>query len=216
MTLQPLTWSEPRATGWATITADEGDAHWRITPVPRDVTRISYTGTDADGTLVDSMEHIAYAETKDEALIVIDILRAGTDHLPGWRDQLEAAGFTRTYPEAPEGDGLSQLWHDDRESGLFQITVHDGSAPRNASDDEISVHATYESEGATFWHNVVGMNMCHIRGRRTFGDVTMRDGLPEGVDPLKAGVAAAIAIRAARTERGGRFATPLGGATKNR
>ncbi len=39
----------------------------------------------------------------------------------------------------------------------------------------------------------------------------MRGGLPEGVDPLRAGVAASIAIAATRKKRGGRFAEPLGG-----
>ena len=49
----PLNWSEPRPTGWASVSASEADGStWRITPVPGDVCRISYHGRDADGTVV--------------------------------------------------------------------------------------------------------------------------------------------------------------------
>lgn len=211
MALQPLTWSEPRAAGYGSISAEDGAHGWYVTPVPRDVVRISYNGVDPDGTVVNAMEHQAYAESLDEAMIVIEVLRAGTDHLPDWRDQLEAAGFVRTYPEASDDETLSMLWHDRRPSGLFQITIRDGSL----GTGDVSVHATYESGRANFWHNVSRVE-AGTGKVRSYGDVTVRDGLPHGVDALKAGVAAALAIRAARTARGGRFAQPLGGPIRQR
>ena len=215
MTLTPLAWSDPAATGYASIKAeDEAGSRWRITPVPRDVARISFDGKDADGTIVGTIEHNAYAETADEAKIVIDVLRAGTDHLPGWREQLEAAGFVRTYPDKGEDEILSSLWHDIRKSGRFGISVLDGTQTQ-CRQGEIVAHATYESDGALSWHNVCSVNGSSTEAKQ-YGPLSIRHGLPEGVDPLKAGVAAAIAIRAARVARGGRFSTPLGGATKGR
>ena len=212
--LQPLTWSEPRPTGWASIEAKDGDGLWRITPVPRDVTRIYFSGKDADGTIISATEHPAYAESAEEAKIVVDLLRAGTDHLPDWREQLEAAGFVRSYPDAAADDILSALWNDQRKSGLFQLTILDGSINRSGSE-EIAVSATYETDRATFWHNV-----CSVAEtpQQVFeaGGIKVRSGLPAGIDALKAGVAAAIAIKEARLARGGRLAEPLGGETKER
>lgn len=213
MTPQPLTWTRRSEAGLAVITADNGEATWRITPVPRDVVRIHYKGCDADGTLVMPMDNQAYAESVNEAMIVIDVLRVGTDHLPDWREQLEAAGFERTYPDEEHGSTLSCLWRDSRRNGLFQIAVKDGYAYPDGTI-ETSVHATYESGRAAFWHNVSRVTAAQQQ-RRTHGAVAMRDGLPEGVDALKAGVAAAIAIRAARRARGGRFADPIGGAPRS-
>src|SRR3546814_6981112 len=89
MTLQPLAWSDPSPAGYRSINADDGVDLWRITPVPRDVTRIVYQGRDPDGTLVCGSDYAAYAESQEEAKIVVELLRAGTDHLRGWREQLE-------------------------------------------------------------------------------------------------------------------------------
>lgn len=215
MSLQPLAWSAPNSRIFNSITAKEGPDEWRISPVPRDVTRIHYQGVDPDGTIVCPLgDHPAFAESLEEAKIVIDILRAGTDHLPGWRDQLEAAGLFRAYPEIPDGESLSGLWRDDRMSGYFQITIYDGSCAQHP-DQQIGVHCTYESGKANFWHNVSAVWQDNRKPRK-YGDVTMRSGLPIGIDLLKAGVAAALAIRAARIARGGRFAIPLGGPTKAR
>lgn len=207
---QPLAWSAPRATGWATIEARDDTTTWRITPVPGDVTRIHYAGVDPDGTIVASGEHCAYAETVAEAHIVVGILRAGTDALADWRDQLLAAGLVQSYPD---DETLAGLWHDDRRSGLFQISVKDGFV-YDGGGTETSVSATYESGTASFWHNV-----SHVAcggEPRTMGGKPCRDGLPHHVDALKAGVAAALAIRQARIDRGGAFAIPLGGLTKKR
>lgn len=215
MTLAPLTWSAPSATGHASIKAeDDAGSVWRITPVPRDVARICFNGKDADGTIVGTIEHNAYAETVDEAKIVIDLMRAGTDHLPDWREQLEAAGFVRTYPNRGEDDMLSSLWHDIRKSGRYSVSVLDGTQTE-CREGEIVAHTTYESDGALSWHNVCSVNGSSMEAKE-YGPLKLRHGLPEGIDPLKLGVAAAIAIRAARIARGGRFATPLGGATKGR
>src|SRR3546814_2942181 len=74
--------------------------------------------------------------------IVVELLRAGTDHLRGWREQLEAAGFVRTYPNAARGETLAQLWNDKRSSGHFEINVNLG----NEADPGACVHATYQSD----------------------------------------------------------------------
>src|SRR3546814_18177353 len=103
MTLQPLAWSDPSPAGYRSINADDGVDLWRITPVPRDVTRIVYQGRDPDGTLVCGSDYAAYAESQEAAKIVVELLRAGTAHLRGWREQLEAAGFGITYPNAASG-----------------------------------------------------------------------------------------------------------------
>lgn len=99
-------------------------------------------------------------------------------------------------------------------SGLYQITVKDRVIYRDGQT-ETSVSSTYEANGAMSWHNV---SMVGASPERAYvaGGVKIRSGLPEGIDPLKAGVAAAIAIRDARAARGGSFAIPLGGATKKR
>lgn len=219
MTLPALAWSEPTGHVYTIQEADDGASKWRTVAVPRDVTRIHFTGQDADGAFVNSTEAPAYAETIEEARIVIDVLRAGTDHLPDWREQLEAAGFVRTYPDRPEGDLLSGLWNDVRRTGLFQITVLDGTQGGNRAG-EISVSSTYESDGAQSWHNVsqVDGTPAQVFEYDKAGDdkLRVRGGLPEGIDALKAGITAALAIRAARQARGGSFANPLGGPTKAR
>jgi hypothetical protein len=217
MTTQNLDWSAPATHGYASIEAGPDDAHWRITPVPRDVCRISFAGRDADGTIVSSLAYEpAHAESVDEAKIVIETIRAGSDHLPDWRDQLIAAGFSQSYPDSKPDDSLSTLWKDVRKSGLFQISVKDGYVHRQdrAAETETSVAATYESDGAQFWHNVCRVTAGSPLAKRISGTRSYRDGLPEGVDALKVGVAAAIAIRDARRMRGGSFAKPLGGAPK--
>jgi hypothetical protein len=217
-TLAPLTWSAPETVGFNAINGvEEGtENRWRITPVPRDVVRVGYQGEDEDGTLVNGSDDAAYAESIDEAKILIDVLRAGTDHLPEWRDQLVAAGFVRTYPEMEDGETLSRLWHDERRSGLFQIVVYDG-VKTDSLDSRVrtAVHSTYESGKANFWHNVSRLNSVDERVK-TYGPVSMRAGLPKGIDVLKGGVAVALAIRAARLARGGAFSKPLGGAPKSR
>lgn len=219
MALQALDWSQPNPTGWATVEATDGTSQWRIVPVPRDVARIHYVGHDADGTVVNSIEAPAYAETAEEARIVVDVLRAGTDHLPGWKEQLEAAGFVRTYPDHPEDNVLSGMWNDIRKSGMFDITVTDRAQTEDRGS-RLNVSSTYQADGANSWHNVSNVDGSTPR-IMTFdkiggGRMRTRNGLPEGIDPLKAGVAAAIAIRDARTARGGSFAVPLGGRTKAR
>lgn len=209
MTLQPLAWSDPSPAGYASIKADDGVDLWRITPVPRDVTRISYQGRDPDGTLVCGGDYCAYAESQEEAKIIVDLLRSGTDHLRSWREQLEAAGFVRSYPSARPGETLAQLWQDKRASGIFHVNVN----PGNEAAPNACVHATYESGRSNFWHNVSWV--CDdLFPPRLVGDINIRSGLPHGIDTLKIGVAAALAIREARLMRGGRFATPIGGATK--
>lgn len=217
MILAPLAWSEPAGSVWTIQEAVEGDTTWRTTAVPNDVTRIHYVGHDADGTFVNSIESPAFAETVDEARILIDVLRAGTDHLPGWKEQLEVAGFVRQYPD--EDGILSCMWTDGRRSGHFSITVLEGDQ-QGYRPGETSVGATYQAQGSNSWHNV-----CQVDGSkpRVFsmdkpdgGRFAIRSGLPEGIDALKAGIAAIIAIHAARTARGGRFAMPLGGPTRKR
>lgn len=219
MTLPALAWSEPAGHTYTIQEAEDGASKWRTVAVPRDVTRIQFTGHDADGTFVNSTEAPAYAETIDEARIVVDVLRAGTNHLPGWREQLEAAGFVRTYPDRPEGDLLSGLWNDVRRTGLFEITVLDGTQTGNR-EGEIGVSSTYQADGAQSWHNVSSVDgtppQVFSYDKSGGGELRVRAGLPEGIDALKAGVAAAIAIRAARQARGGSFANPLGGPTKAR
>lgn len=211
MTLQPLTWSDPATNGFPSIESTEGTDRWRIVPVARDVTRVHFHGADADGVKVHSTGEIGYAESRDEAKILIDVLREGTDHLAGWREQLEAAGFVRTYPDEAATENLSVMWNDGREDGLFGINVFDGGQ-EGARNGEICVHATYEIDGEDGWHNVSSLD-----GRtyetKTYGPVSIRQGLPEGIDALKAGVAIALAIRAARTARGGDFVEPMGGET---
>src|SRR3546814_126353 len=148
-------------------------------------------------------------ESQEEAKIVVELLRAGTDHLRGWREQLEAAGFVRTYPNAARGETLAQLWNDKRSSGHFEINVNLG----NEADPGACVHATYQSAGALFWHNVSWVCDDMIPSHAV-GDLNIRSGLPHGVDALKLGVAAALAIREARLIRGGPFSVPIGGATR--
>jgi hypothetical protein len=200
---------------WTIQEAVEGNTTWRTSAVPNDATRIHYVGHDADGTFVNSIENPAFAETVEEARIVIDVLRAGTDHLPGWREQLEAAGFERKYPE--EDGILACMWSDRRRSGHFDITVLEGDQ-QGFRTGELSVSATYQAQGSNSWHNVcqVDGSAPHVFGmdKPDGGRFAIRSGLPEGIDALKAGVAATIAIHAARTARGGRFATPLGGPTR--
>lgn len=217
MTQPPLAWSAPSGDVWTIQEAVEGSTTWRTNAVPNDVTRIHYVGHDADGTFVNSIESSAFAETVEEARILIDVLRAGTDHLPGWKEQLETAGFVRQYPD--EDGILSCMWTDGRKSGHFSITVLEGDQ-QGFRPGETSVRATYQAHRSNSWHNV-----CHLDGAapRVFSmdkpdgtKFAMRSGLPEGIDALKAGVAATIAIHAARTARGGRFAVPLGGPTRKR
>ena len=212
MTIQTLDWSAPASTGLAVIKATIGRDTWRITPVPGDVVRIGFDGVDADGAIVDCPHDWAYAESVEEAKIAIDVMRAGHDHLPDWKTQLETAGFVRTYPDAAEDDGLSCIWKDGREDGLFEITVM-SSHVRPGQRAETSVHATYETDGATSWNNVSRIDGLEER-TRVYGDVTIRYGKPASVDVLKTGVAVALAVRAARTARGGVFGKPIGGLPK--
>lgn len=212
MTLPTLDWSAPAVGAFATIQAKDGTDTWRIVPVPGDVVRIDYNGVDPDGSIVECRHDFAYAESVEEAKILIDVMRTGYDALPDWKTQIEAAGFVRTYPEADENDVLSCLWNDDRETDLFQITVMDEYV-RPGQAAETSVHSTYEEEGAPFWHNVSRVNS-FVESKATYGDLTIRNGKPACVDTLRTGVAGALAIRAARTARGDAFGMPIGGAPK--
>lgn len=204
-----LAWTNPEEPGLVRLEANDEGSRWSIAPRAGDVAEIHFTGRDADGTIVCSTMSSAFAESVEEAMIVVETLRTGTDALPGWREQLERAGFVRTYPDAPDSDGLSELWNDVRPSGHFQIAVRTGAIERGGTRD-VSVRTTYQADGSTSWHNV-----CFVCAGTTkpftTPEVRMRGGLPEGVDPLKAGVAASIAIATARKIRGGRFAEPLGG-----
>lgn len=211
MTLQALDWSAPAATGYATIRAEIDGNTWIITPVPRDVVRIGFSGKDADGTIVDCRHDFAYAESVEEAKILIDLMRAGADDLPEWRVQLEAAGFTRYYPDASADDVLSGMWRDERASGSFTIMVLDGFERGNGA--ETSVRSSFQNENSVWHNNVTGLADVE-GGTKTYGPVTIRTGAPEGVDVLRTGVAAALAIRAARQARGGRFSNPIGGAPR--
>jgi len=207
-----LDWQTHDDFGLTRIEAADGGREWTISPRHHDVARIHFVGKDADGTIVCSTMSAAFAETAEEAMIVVDVLRAGTDHLPDWQEQLGRAGFVRSYPDAPSTDGLSEIWHDVRATGTYQLDVRTGAVERGGTRN-VSVFATYHADGSNSWHNV-----CHVAGqnRKPFetDHVRMRGGLPEGVDPIKAGVAASIAIRDARRLRGGRFSKPLGGPTK--
>lgn len=212
MTNPPLTWSEPQETGWAAIETTDGRRRWRIVPVPGDVARIHFTGQDSDGLIVVSTTPCAHGESAQEAQIVVDALRADPDMLPDWREQLAAAGFERWPAEA--SDDSSTTWRDRRTTGRYEIVVKDAFI-RSCGSVETSVEATYEGNRSSIWHNVCRVD---ATGRRNplMTAARYRGGLPEGADPLKAGVAAAIAIRDARNARGGPFSKPLGGATKAR
>src|SRR3546814_10520613 len=87
------------------------------------------------------------------------------------------------------------------------------SSDLNEADPGACVHATYQSAGALFWHNVSWVCDDMIPSHAV-GDLNIRSGLPHGVDALKLGVAAALAIREARLIRGGPFSVPIGGATR--
>src|SRR3546814_7210099 len=63
------------------------------------------------------------------------------------------------------------------------------------------------------WHNVSWVCDDMIPSHAV-GDLNIRSGLPHGVDALKLGVAAALAIREARLIRGGPFSVPIGGANR--
>lgn len=207
MTLAALDWSAPATGPYATIRAADGQHKWTITPVPRDVVRIGYEGVDADGTIVECRHDFAHAESVDEAKIVIDLMRAGTDGLPEWRDQIEAAGLVRWYPEAADDDILSCIWREDHATGTLSILVLDGF--ERGGHPETSVSATFEPNGSEWHHNV--SSVAHVEGEtRQYGPLRMRMGTPEGVDALRTGMAAALAIRAARIARGGDFALPIG------
>lgn len=200
MDTQTLEWSEPRQTGYASTRAEDAAGTWRITPVPRDVARIRF---DPNGGW--AIDDVAYAESADEAKMAVAIIRAGTDGLQPWQAQLEAAGFRRTYPNALPADILSDIWHMDIGTrGHFQITVSD-------REDRLCVHATFERNQDSFWHNV-----CRISGFVLGQDGSRHDlPLPESVDVLKAGVAASLAILRARLARPKTsFRIPLGGETK--
>src|SRR3546814_8131778 len=73
------------------------------------------------------------------------------------------------------------------------------SSDLNEADPGACVHATYQSAGALFWHNVSWVCDDMIPSHAV-GDLNIRSGLPHGVDALKLGVAAALAIREARSE----------------
>src|SRR3546814_14671272 len=88
------------------------------------------------------------------------------------------------------------------------------SSDLNEADPGACVHATYQSAGALFWHNVSWVCDDMIPSHAV-GDLNIRSGLPHGIDALKLGVAAALAIREARLIHGGPFSVPLGGATSH-
>lgn len=205
----PLEWTGREDSALLRLEAKDHDDVWMIAPRAGDVAHIHFTGRDADGTIVCSTVTSAFAESVEEAMIVVETLRGGTETLPDWREQLETAGFVRTYPDAPDTDGLSELWNDVRPSGHFGISVRTGAIERGGTRD-VSVRTTYQAGGSNRWHNVCFVSASMTKPFET-PEVRMRGGLPEGVDPIRAGVAASIAIAAARKERGGRFAEPLGG-----
>jgi hypothetical protein len=205
----PMKWSEPFAfhEELQRIVAVCGSGEWTLTHRLHDVTHVTFTGLDTDGTFYNGLVDVAFAESLDEGRIVVEVLRADTKALPDWRDQMKAAGFSRTYTGVGPQDTLSEYWNDQRTTGQFTIRVQDMTRP--CGHDRLQVTSTYHCRGSNSLHNVTGIeeapsNVVEI------GGVRMRPGLPGNVDVLKAGVAAAIAIRDARNARGGSFAMPLG------
>lgn len=208
-TAMPIEWSEPFAVHeeLQRIVAVCGSGEWTLTHRLHDVTNIGFTGLDADGTFYNGLVDVAFAESLEEGRIVVGLLRADTDALPDWRDQMEAAGFSRTYTGVGPQDALSEYWNDRRAMGQFTIRVQDMTRP--SEHDRLKVTSTYHCRGSNSLHNVTGVEEAP-RDVVEIGGVCMRPGLPGGIDVLKAGVAAAIAIRDARDARGGSFAMPLG------
>lgn len=214
MTEHTLVWSDPTPDGRGTIEARDGTHQWRIETTPGDRTRIFYASRQPDGTIVASTTACAHAESVEEAKMIVGILASGTDALPDWREQLVQAGFVRTHPDSKPGGTRERLWMDDRKSGLYEICVSDRwtIVP---GDKRTGIDTSYEGSSSGLWHGV-----CYVDGGpneiRTISGQPCRGGLPDGIDALRAGVAASIAIRDARVARGGRFATPIGGFTKAR
>src|SRR3546814_5529790 len=84
-----------------------------------------------------------------------------------------------------------------KQKTAYEMRISDWSSDVCSSD-------LYQSAGALFWHNVSWVCDDMIPSHAV-GDLNIRSGLPHGVDALKLGVAAALAIREALLIRGGPF-----------
>jgi hypothetical protein len=199
MANRELDWS-PRTEFGATIAKIDHNT-WGITAVGIQGVRIGFDGRDHDGTVVTTDIGFADAQTEDEGKILIETMRAGSEHLSDWRAQLEAAGFSRSYPDAEEGSLMACVWNDQRDVGTLTIIVKDGYRRHGATDDvaTTSVACNYQDDGTDIRDLVCSLTLVPDNAK-TYGDVKVRRGVPEGVDVLKVGVAAAIAIRDARLE----------------
>jgi hypothetical protein len=171
-----------------------------------DLVEVSLNLRTPDGLVARSNQPAGYACTSEEADVLISLLRDGTDYLPTWQAQLATAGFARQYPNAAAGSSLAGRWQKATDEGIIEVTVHD----EHQCDDglvDTSVHALHIGADGLSMQNICGVTDESASAM----DVAMRrsSNLPEGIDAAKAGVAALLAILAARKARNGSEAAPL-------
>lgn len=171
-----------------------------------DLVEVSLNRRSPEGLVARSNQPAGYACTSEEADILISLLRDGTDYLPTWQVQLATAGFTRQYPMASAGSSLAGRWHKATDEGSIEVTVHDEHQCNDGLVDT-SVHALHIGADGLSMQNICGVT---DEGASAM-DVAMcrSSNLPEGIDAAKAGVAALLAILAARKARNGSEAAPL-------
>lgn len=144
-----------------------------------------------------------FAETVEEAKMLIAMLDEGACDLPSCEDQLAAAGFALKYPGH---ETLGNLWSVRIKSGWFDVSPSDEPGKR-------SVVVRFHGDGARYWHNVVGVYLEQTGQSGT----TIYNPSPASVtDTMRIVVAHTIRVMQLRIARGGRFSKPLGKVLKTR
>lgn len=138
-----------------------------------------------------------FAETVDEARMLVSALEAGAEGLAPGEEQLAAAGFVRPHPEHPT---LHTLWSKRVRSGSLQVSFSDVPGKR-------SVMVRFHGDGARSWHNVA--HVCIEQTGQSGTCIHHASPVP-GSDALGITVAHIVRIMELRTARGGRFSKPLG------
>lgn len=142
-------------------------------------------------------DDVVRAETVEEAVMLVDALRAGDAVLPRAEDQLRAAGFAIKHPDSAT---LKGLWSRRIRSGSLDISIKDEAGQR-------SVWVTYHGDGAQSWHN-----LAHVTEFTTgVNGTVIHNTLPDATRDLpRVVVAHALAVMEARLARDGRFSRPIG------
>ncbi len=222
-----LIWEGPNSLGGFTAKIPEGS--WRLS-APSDVAKLNFTMSRPDGAgFVELMNNhkmlqaespwskeaqyasalcsigsteIAYAESIEEGQHLAEML--SMNHGEGsYEDILKENGFALKYP-GHESENIRGMWCRNTKGGLLTANI------RNEPGNRF-IHATYEGNRSSYWHNIMRITQESMNHDNTF---VIYNFFPEALNNIYlAGLKHFFWVLEERQKREKtRISTPLGGA----